>query len=78
MTLSNYPSWDLSGAGTHVGLDFHSIKSNITKPWLTNILKWKVYNCSIEYNSNTFNLSVSFTMYDDDDDDKSIAGYISH
>ncbi|KAL5054481.1 hypothetical protein RYX36_035163 [Vicia faba] len=73
----NNPSWDPSGEGTHVGLNFNSMRSNITKPWLTNILKWKVYNCSIEYNSDTFNLSVSFTMYDDDED-KPVEGYISH
>lgn len=69
--------WDPPGEGTHVGLNFNSMRSNITKPWLTNIQERRVYNCSIEYKSSTLNLSVSFTMYDDDDD-KPFEEYISH
>ncbi|KAK7400392.1 hypothetical protein VNO78_11598 [Psophocarpus tetragonolobus] len=68
------PLWDPQG-GTHVGLNFNSMKSKITKPWLTNIQKWNVYNCSIEYNSSTLNLSVSFTMYRDT---KPVEEYISY
>ncbi|GAU49823.1 hypothetical protein TSUD_85470 [Trifolium subterraneum] len=68
--------WDPSGEGTHVGLNFNSMRSNITKPWLTNILKWRSYNCSIKYNSSTLNLRVSFTMYDNDD--KPVEEHISH
>jgi len=72
----NNPSWDPPGEGTHVGLNFNSMRSNITKPWLTNIQERRVYNCSIEYKSSTLNLSVSFTMYDDDD--KPVEEYISY
>jgi hypothetical protein len=68
--------WDPSGEGTHVGLNFNSTRSNITKPWLTNILEWRIYNCSIKYNSSTLNLRVSFTMYDNDD--KPVEEHISH
>ncbi|XP_061359981.1 L-type lectin-domain containing receptor kinase IX.1-like [Gastrolobium bilobum] len=61
-TFSN--PWDPQG--THVGLNFNSMRSNITKPWLTDIREKRVYNCSIEYNSSTLNLNVSFTVYIDD------------
>ncbi|KAG2410017.1 L-type lectin-domain containing receptor [Vigna angularis] len=66
--------WDPSGS-THVGLNFNSMKSNITKSWLTDIQIWNVYNCSIKYNSSTLNLSVSFTMYNDS---KPVEEYISY
>nr|KYP61214.1 Lectin-domain containing receptor kinase A4.2 [Cajanus cajan] len=66
--------WDPSG-GTHVGLNFNSMKSDITKPWFTDIQTWSVYNCSIEYNSSTHNLSVSFTAYSDDEQ---VEEYISY
>lgn len=66
--------WDPPG-GTHVGLNFNSMKSNITKPWLTDIQIWNVYNCSIIYNSSTLNLSVSFTMYNDS---KPVEEYFSY
>ncbi|XP_014508479.1 L-type lectin-domain containing receptor kinase IX.1-like [Vigna radiata var. radiata] len=66
--------WDPSGS-THVGLNFNSMKSNITKSWLTDIQIWNVYNCSIKYNSSTLNLSVSFTMYNDS---KAVEEYISY
>ncbi|KAL2343871.1 hypothetical protein Fmac_005156 [Flemingia macrophylla] len=66
--------WDPSGS-THVGLNFNSMKSNITKPWDTDIQTWNVYNCSIEYNSSTLNLSVSFTVYSDD---KQVEEYLSY
>ncbi|XP_004504942.1 L-type lectin-domain containing receptor kinase IX.1-like [Cicer arietinum] len=71
----NNPSWDPFGQGPHVGFNFNSMRSIITKPWFTNILQWSVYNCSIHYNSTTFNLSVSFTMYSDD---KPVEDYISY
>lgn len=71
----NNPSWDPSGQGTHVGLNFNSMRSNITKPWLTDIKQWRVYNCSIEYNSSTHNLSASFTVYRDG---KPVEEYISY
>ncbi|KAK7363044.1 hypothetical protein VNO77_05173 [Canavalia gladiata] len=56
--------WDPPG-GTHVGLNFNSMRSKITKPWSTDIQIRNVYNCSIKYNSSTLNISVSFTMYRD-------------
>ncbi|KAL9329210.1 hypothetical protein ACSQ67_004213 [Phaseolus vulgaris] len=66
--------WDPPG-GTHVGLNFNSMKSNITKSWLTDVQIWNVYNCSIKYNSSTLNLSVSFTMYNDS---KPLEEYVSY
>ncbi|RZB95605.1 L-type lectin-domain containing receptor kinase IX.1 [Glycine soja] len=67
--------WDPQG-GTHVGLNFNSMRSNITKQWLTDIQIWNVYNCSIEYNSSTLNLSVSFTTYNNVS--KPVEEYISY
>ncbi|CAJ2631419.1 unnamed protein product [Trifolium pratense] len=53
-------SWDPSG--THVGINFNSMISNITKPWFIDIMsKTAHYDCKIEYNSSTHNLNVSFT-----------------
>ncbi|KAK2365250.1 L-type lectin-domain containing receptor kinase IX.1 [Trifolium repens] len=52
-------SWDPSG--THVGINFNSMISNITKPWFIDIRSKKIYDCKIEYNSTTHNLNVSFT-----------------
>ncbi|KAL2342035.1 hypothetical protein Fmac_009975 [Flemingia macrophylla] len=58
-------SWDPDG--THVGINFNSMKSNITEPWLIyDMTKKEVFNCSIEYNSTTLNLTVSFTGYTSD------------
>lgn len=53
--------WDPDGH--HVGMNFNSLRSNITAPWFIDISESKVYNCSIEYNSTTLNLSVSFNGY---------------
>ncbi|KAK7319521.1 hypothetical protein RJT34_04243 [Clitoria ternatea] len=66
--------WDPPG-DTHVGLNFNSMHSIITKPWLIHIQNWTVYNCSIEYNSSTHDLSISFTMYRDG---KPFVGHISY
>ncbi|XP_057419666.1 L-type lectin-domain containing receptor kinase IX.1-like [Lotus japonicus] len=71
----NNEEWDPPKQGTHVGLNFNSMKSSITKPWLTDIQKRRVYNCSIQYNSSTLDLRVSFTMYSDDTD-KAIVEHI--
>nr|KYP36960.1 Lectin-domain containing receptor kinase A4.3 [Cajanus cajan] len=58
-------SWD--PYGPHVGINFNSMKSNITASWLTHDMSQsKVFNCSIEYNSTTLNLMVSFTGYTSD------------
>ncbi|KAK7246693.1 hypothetical protein RIF29_41563 [Crotalaria pallida] len=54
-------SWDPDGH--HVGMNFNSMRSNITAEWLVDISETKVYNCSIEYNSTSLNLSVSFTGF---------------
>ncbi|KOM53928.1 hypothetical protein LR48_Vigan09g258700 [Vigna angularis] len=48
----------------HVGMNFNSMKSNVTASWLAIMSQDVVYNCSIEYNSTTFCLSASFTGYD--------------
>ena len=53
--------WDLSGL--HVGMNFNSMRSNITKPMFMDIWKSKIYNCSIEYNSSTLKLSVLISGY---------------
>ncbi|RDX66269.1 L-type lectin-domain containing receptor kinase IX.1, partial [Mucuna pruriens] len=66
--------WDPVG-DTHVGLNFNSMRSNISKQWLTDVQTWNIYNCSIEYNSSTLNLSVSFTMYSKG---KPVEEYISY
>ncbi|KAG4971623.1 hypothetical protein AAZX31_13G237400 [Glycine max] len=52
-------SWD--PPGTHVGINFNSMRSNITVPWSIDIRQMKVYYCAIEYNASTHNLNVSFT-----------------
>ncbi|GAU11524.1 hypothetical protein TSUD_345140 [Trifolium subterraneum] len=52
-------SWD--PPGTHVGINFNSMLSNITKPWFIDIRSKNIYDCKIEYNSSTHNLNVSFT-----------------
>ncbi|RDX60453.1 L-type lectin-domain containing receptor kinase IX.1, partial [Mucuna pruriens] len=52
-------SWD--PPGTHVGINFNSMRSNITAPWSIDIRQMKVYCCVIEYNASTHNLNVSFT-----------------
>ncbi|QCD76601.1 Legume lectin [Vigna unguiculata] len=52
-------SWD--PPGTHVGINFNSMKSNKTVPWYIDITQMKAYYCVIEYNATTLNLSVSFT-----------------
>ncbi|CAJ1936168.1 unnamed protein product [Sphenostylis stenocarpa] len=57
--------WDPPYSGSHVGLNFNSMKSNVSKPWLTDIQIWKIYNCRIAYNSSTLTLSVSLTMHND-------------
>ncbi|KAK7331776.1 hypothetical protein VNO80_28516 [Phaseolus coccineus] len=47
----------------HVGLNFNSMESNITVPWLADMSKNDSYSCSIEYNSTTLSLSASFSGY---------------
>lgn len=44
-----------------MGINFHSMRSHKTKPWLIDIRKEKVYDCRIECNSSTQNLKVCFT-----------------
>ncbi|KAK7246694.1 hypothetical protein RIF29_41564 [Crotalaria pallida] len=61
-TFSN--KWDPQGL--HLGMNFNSMKSNITKPMFMEIHKRMVYHCSIEYNSTTLNLSVLFSGYRND------------
>ncbi|XP_027338104.1 L-type lectin-domain containing receptor kinase IX.1-like [Abrus precatorius] len=56
-------SWDPDNP--HVGVNFNSMMSNITAPWLIDMPANKVYDCSIDYNSSTYNLRVSFTGYHD-------------
>ena len=52
-------AWD--PPGTHVGINFNSVRSNITKPWFIDIRNKKAYNCKIEYNSSAHDFKVSFT-----------------
>jgi len=47
----------------HVGMNFNSMESNITVPWLADMSTNDSYSCSIEYNSTTLSLSVSFSGY---------------
>jgi len=52
--------WDPSGI--HVGINFNSMVSQKTKPWLIDIRNKKTYySCKIQYNSSAYNLKVSFT-----------------
>ncbi|WVY95431.1 hypothetical protein V8G54_034519 [Vigna mungo] len=52
-------SWD--PPGTHVGINFNSMKSNKTVPWSLDIRQMKVCYCVIEYNATTHILNVSFS-----------------
>ncbi|XP_057439565.1 L-type lectin-domain containing receptor kinase IX.1-like [Lotus japonicus] len=54
-------SWDPRTQGTHVGINFNSMRSDVSEPWSIDITQKKAYNCRIEYNSSTHNLEVSFT-----------------
>ncbi|XP_012572412.1 L-type lectin-domain containing receptor kinase IX.1-like [Cicer arietinum] len=58
-TFSN--DWDPDGA--HVGLNVNSVMSVILEEWSTDIPNDRVYNCSVEYNSRSSYLNVSFTGY---------------
>ncbi|KAF7843043.1 L-type lectin-domain containing receptor kinase IX.1 [Senna tora] len=48
----------------HVGVDINSVKSVVTQTWLTEISEQRSYEAEISYNSNTHNLSILFTGYD--------------
>ncbi|RDX71202.1 L-type lectin-domain containing receptor kinase IX.1, partial [Mucuna pruriens] len=58
-TFSN--NWDPDGA--HVGVNINDMKSEILEAWWTNITQGEVCNCSIEYNSRSNTLKVSYTGY---------------
>ncbi|KAM1699806.1 hypothetical protein ACFX2K_031109 [Malus domestica] len=49
--------------GDHVGIDINSLKSNITTPWQGDINEEKRNDAWISYNSNSKNLSVAFTSF---------------
>ncbi|KAK2419304.1 L-type lectin-domain containing receptor kinase IX.1 [Trifolium repens] len=52
--------WDPSGM--HVGINFNSMMSIKTKPWMIDISdKTAYYDCKIVYNSSDHNLKVSYT-----------------
>ncbi|WJX85619.1 non-specific serine/threonine protein kinase [Trifolium repens] len=52
--------WDPSGM--HVGINFNSMMSIKTKPWLIDISdKTAYYDCKIVYNSSDHNLKISYT-----------------
>ncbi|RDY07822.1 L-type lectin-domain containing receptor kinase IX.1, partial [Mucuna pruriens] len=55
--------WD--PPGLHVGMNFNSMKSNITAPWLADMSPSNIQNCTIEYNSTTLAFTVSFDGYSD-------------
>ncbi|KAF7803787.1 L-type lectin-domain containing receptor kinase IX.1-like [Senna tora] len=57
-TFSN-PKWD--PPGVHVGINVNSMRSVITRAWSPDIAVRKSYNCTVEYNSSTLTLTVSFT-----------------
>ncbi|KAK7328075.1 hypothetical protein VNO77_22171 [Canavalia gladiata] len=67
-------SWD--PPGSHVGINFNSMRSIITAPWSIDIRQMKVYSCGIEYNASTHNLNVSFTG--NEINGKAIKSYISY
>ncbi|KAG2396210.1 L-type lectin-domain containing receptor [Vigna angularis] len=66
-------SWD--PPGTHVGINFNSMKSNKTVPWSLDIRQMKACYCVIEYNATTHILNVSFSG--NNLNDKPIKRYIS-
>ena len=54
-------SWD--PVGTHLGINMNDIISKKTKARLSDIMNGKLYDASIDYNSCTHDLSISFSGY---------------
>lgn len=49
--------------GDHVGIDVNSLKSTVTKPWNGSISDEQNNSARISYDSQSKNLSVTFTTY---------------
>ena len=65
---SGYPPWDPPGpVPEHVGININNLTSQKSTTWYTAIKENRTYSCSISYDANTQNLSVSFTGFSSND-----------
>ncbi|KAK7842799.1 l-type lectin-domain containing receptor kinase ix.1 [Quercus suber] len=58
--------FDLDSVGEHVGININNMKSEISTPWYCTITENRTYSASINYDSSTQNLSVTFTGFNYD------------
>ncbi|XP_050260657.1 L-type lectin-domain containing receptor kinase IX.1-like [Quercus robur] len=62
-TFQNDEFDPLNSVREHVGININSMKSQISTPWYCTIKENRTYSASINYDSSTQNLSVTFTGF---------------